>query len=333
MLIWRGQQVSNTAIGGGTGNVLAMPDTLISPADNPFGSLLTAMVTPFTDEDRVDLDGVAKLADRLVTDGCDGLVISGTTGESSTLEDDEKEDLFRVVVETVGGRAKVIAGAGSNHTSHSIEMAKRAEKVGADALLLVTPYYLKPSQSGVQAHFEVIANATGLPVMLYDIPGRAGIPIAPDTLLRLAENPRIQAVKDAKADFVAGSYVMANSDLLFYSGDDGLALPWISIGAVGLVGVSTHLATAQFRRLVDAALAGDLGTARRLHYDLEPVVRATMTRVPGAVAAKQILHWQGLLPNTAVRLPLTVPTQAEADAMRRDLAEAGWGLSPEKDTL
>lgn len=309
-----------------------MSETIKNPSQGPFGSLLTALVTPFTDDDRVDLDEAAKLADKLVSEGCDGIVVTGTTGENSTLSDDENVAMFRAIKDAVGDRASIVAGTGTNDTRHSVNLSRRAAEVGVDGLLVVTPYYNKPSQAGVRAHFETVADATDVPVMLYDIPGRSGIPISVDTLLRLSEHPNVVAVKDAKADFVAGSYVMANTDLKFYSGDDGLTLPWISIGAVGLVGVSTHLAAGQFRQLVDAALIGDLATARRLHYDLEPVVRATMTRVPGAVAAKQILHWQGLLPNTAVRLPLTQPTQIEADIMRRDLAEAGWGLSPDKET-
>lgn len=313
--------------GAAAGNVLPMVDTEITSGRSVFGSLLTAMVTPMTADGAVDLQQSAQLADRLVTDGCDGLVIAGTTGESSTLDDAEKEALFRTVVEAVGSRARVVAGTGSNDTAHTVHLSQLAEKAGAHALLLVTPYYLKPTQTGIQAHFEAAANATSLPVMLYDIPGRAGVPIESETLLRLGEHPRIAAVKDAKADFAAASYVMANSDLSFYSGDDGLTLPWMALGAVGLVGVTTHIDTSRFRQLVDAAAAGDLSTARRLHYELEPLVRGTMTRMPGAVAAKYILQRQGVLPDATVRLPLSAPTPTEYGLLRADLAEAGMDLA------
>lgn len=306
-----------------TGNVLSMADSSTAPGESLFGSLLTAMVTPMRADGKVDLAETGRLAERLVDDGCDGLVVAGTTGESSTLDDEEKLSLFRAVVEAVGDRAKVIAGTGSNDTAHSVLLSRMAVETGVDGLLVVTPYYLKPTQSGIQAHFEAVANATDLPVMLYDIPGRSSIPITVETMLRLAEHPRIVAVKDAKADFAAASRVMANSSLQFYSGDDGLTLPWMSVGAVGVVGVTTHVATGQFRQLVDAITAGDLQTARRLHLGLEPVIRATMTRIPGAVAAKEILHWRGTLPRPNVRLPLVGPTSTESKQMREDLADAG----------
>ncbi|WP_309072182.1 4-hydroxy-tetrahydrodipicolinate synthase [Arthrobacter sp.] len=293
----------------------------------PFGSLVTAMVTPFTPDGAVDFDATAALAVRLVEDGCDGLVISGTTGETSTLEDQEKEDLFRVVVEAVGGRAKVIAGTGTNHTSHSVEMAQRAQRAGADGQLVVTPYYNKPTQSGVLAHFDAVAAASDLPIMIYDIPGRAGIPISTETMIRLADNPKVLALKDAKADYAAVTRVLANTALDVYAGDDGLTLPWMAAGAVGVVSVSAHVATAQFRALVDAATAGDFATARKVHFDLDPVVRAVMTHIPGAVSAKQILRMQGVLPNSVVRLPLVEPTAVEMEPVLTDLAEAGWDFS------
>lgn len=293
----------------------------------PFGSLVTAMVTPFTADGAVDFDATAALAVRLVEDGCDGLVISGTTGETSTLEDQEKEDLFRVVVEAVGGRAKVIAGTGTNHTSHSVEMAQRAERAGADGQLVVTPYYNKPTQAGVLAHFDAVAAASDLPIMIYDIPGRSGIPITTETMIRLADNPKVLALKDAKADYAAVTRVLANTALDVYAGDDGLTLPWMAAGAVGVVSVSAHVATAQFRALVDAAAAGDFATARKIHFDLDPVVRAVMTHIPGAVSAKQILRMQGVLPNSVVRLPLVEPTAVEMEPVLTDLAEAGWDFS------
>lgn len=288
-----------------------------------FGTLLTAMVTPFTAEGEVDYDAAASLAAKLVDDGCDGLVVTGTTGETSTLTDEENLGMFRAVLEAVGGRAKVIAGTGTNDTRHSVSLSRRAADLGVDGLLLVTPYYNKPSQAGVQAHFETVASATDLPVMLYDIPGRSAIPIAAETLLRLAEHPRIVGLKDAKADFASVTRVLAKTDLAVYSGDDGLTLPWMAAGALGVVSVTAHVATKQFRSLVDAALAGDFATARQVHFDLDPVIRGVMTRVQGAVAAKQVLKWQGVLPNSVVRLPLVEPGDAELALIRNDLAEAG----------
>jgi 4-hydroxy-tetrahydrodipicolinate synthase len=292
-----------------------------------FGTLLTAMVTPFSEDGKVDYQQAAELAVKLVDDGCDGLVVTGTTGETSTLTDEENVGMFRAVKEAVGGRAAIIAGTGTNDTAHSVHLSKQAAEVGVDGLLLVTPYYNKPSQAGVRAHFETVASATDVPVMLYDIPGRSSIQIAPDTMIRLAEHPNIVAVKDAKADFAAATRVMAQTDLLFYSGDDGLTLQWLALGAVGLVGVTTHVATRRFRELIDAVNANDLGTARKINFELEPVIRATMTRVQGAVAAKQILKWQGVLPNSVVRLPLVEPDEAEIAIIREDLAEAGMVFS------
>jgi 4-hydroxy-tetrahydrodipicolinate synthase len=292
-----------------------------------FGTLLTAMVTPFSEDGKVDYQQAAELAVKLVDDGCDGLVVTGTTGETSTLTDEENVGMFRAVKEAVGGRAEIIAGTGTNATAHSVHLSKQAAEVGVDGLLLVTPYYNKPSQAGVRAHFETVASATDVPVMLYDIPGRSSIQIAPDTMIRLAEHPNIVAVKDAKADFAAATRVMAQTDLLFYSGDDGLTLQWLALGAVGLVGVTTHVATRRFRELIDAVNANDLGTARKINFELEPVIRATMTRVQGAVAAKQILKWQGVLPNSVVRLPLVEPDETEITIIREDLAEAGMVFS------
>ncbi|WP_285726435.1 4-hydroxy-tetrahydrodipicolinate synthase [Psychromicrobium xiongbiense] len=292
----------------------------------PFGTLVAAMVTPFTSDGQLDLEEAAKLAVKLVDDGCDGLVVTGTTGETSTLTDEENLTMFRVVREAVGGRAKIIAGTGTNDTRHSISLSQRAEALGVDGLLLVTPYYNKPSQNGLRAHFEAVADSTDLPIMLYDIPGRAGVPIATETILRLADHPRIAGLKDAKGDFSAVTRVLANTDLSVLCGDDGLTLPWMSAGAHGVVSVTVHVATAQFRRLVDAALAGDFATARAVHFELDPVIRATMTHLQGAVSVKQILKWQGVLPNSAVRLPLVEPDEQELIPVKADLEEAGWSL-------
>ncbi|HJD50421.1 MAG TPA: 4-hydroxy-tetrahydrodipicolinate synthase, partial [Candidatus Rothia avistercoris] len=236
-----------------------------------------------------------------------------------TMTDKENENVFRIVKEAVGGRAKIVAGVGSNDTAHTLHLASRAEAVGVDGLLVVTPYYNKPTQTGLEAHFRTVADAVKTPVMLYDIPGRAGIPITPAVYRALADHENIVAVKDAKADFTAATEVMETTDLDYYSGDDGLTLPWLAMGAVGLVGVTSHVAPEHFRQLIDATVAGDLATAQKLHLDLAPVVRAAMSRVPGCVAAKQILTWQGILDSATVRLPHVLATDEEAALMRSDL--------------
>lgn len=288
-------------------------------AEPVFGRLLTAMVTPFAANGEVDEQATAALATNLVDRGHDGLIVCGTTGEYSTMTDKENENVFRIVKEAVGGRAKIVAGVGSNDTAHTLHLASRAEAVGVDGLLVVTPYYNKPTQTGLEAHFRTVADAVKTPVMLYDIPGRAGIPITPAVYRSLADHENIVAVKDAKADFTAATEVMETTDLDYYSGDDGLTLPWLAMGAVGLVGVTSHVAPEHFRQLIDATVAGDLATAQKLHLDLAPVVRAAMSRVPGCVAAKQILTWQGILDSATVRLPHVLATDEEAALMRSDL--------------
>lgn len=284
-----------------------------------FGRLLTAMVTPFTESGDVDEKATAALAQNLVDRGHDGLIVCGTTGEYSTMTDEENENVFRIVKEAVGERAHIVAGVGSNDTNHTLHLASRAETVGVDGLLVVTPYYNKPTQTGLEAHFRTVADAVKTPVMLYDIPGRAGIPITPAVYRSLASHENIVAVKDAKADFTAATEVMETTDLQYYSGDDGLTLPWMAVGAVGLVGVTSHVAPEAFRQLIDATVAGDLSTAQKLHLELAPVIRAAMSRVPGCVAAKQILSWQGILDSPAVRLPHVLATDEEAALMRADL--------------
>lgn len=301
-----------------------MSASVTSP--RPFGTLVPAMVTPFTAEGAVDYEAAGKLANKLVDDGCDGLVVTGTTGETSTLTDEENLGMFQAVLEAVGDRARVIAGTGTNDTRHSISLSQRAAALGVHGLLLVTPYYNKPSQAGIQAHFEAIADSTELPVMIYDIPGRAGVPITTETIIKLADHPRITALKDAKADFSETTRVLANTDLDVYSGDDGLTLPLMAAGAVGLVSVSAHVTAPKFRALIDAAAAGDFATARRIHFELDPVIRAAMGHVQGAVAVKQILKWQGVLSNSVVRLPLMEPGEAEIAMIKADLAEAGMEI-------
>lgn len=277
-------------------------------------------------DDEVDYDAAAKLATKLVDEGCDGLVVTGTTGETSTLTDEENIGMFRTVVQAVGDRAAVIAGSTTNDTRHSIALSLAAKDAGVDGILVTAPYYNKPSQAGVIAHTKAIAEAVDLPIMMYDIPGRSGIEITAETLIALAQIPQVIALKDAKADYQSTTTVLANTDLHVYSGDDGLTLPLMAAGAVGVVSVSAHVATAQYRKLVDAMLAGDLETARATHFELDPIQRAVMSHIQGAVAAKNILHWQGVLPNNIVRLPLFAPSDAELETIRADLREAGWDL-------
>jgi 4-hydroxy-tetrahydrodipicolinate synthase len=283
------------------------------------------MISPFDADGRLDLDKTAALAHRLVEQGSDGLVISGTTGESPTTSDEEKTDLIRAVVGAVGDRAAVVAAAGTYDTAHSIELAKRAERAGAHGLLVVTPYYSRPPQAGLLAHFTAVADATGLPVMLYDIPPRSVVPIEVDTLFRLAEHPRIVAVKDAKGDLLAGSQVLAGTDLAYYSGDDALNLPWLSVGAVGFVSVTGHVVSGRLRELVNAYEAGRVEEARALHNGMLPVLRA-QGRVGGVIFAKAALRLAGFDVGDP-RLPLPPASQEQLVAIAGDLMEAGLPLA------
>ncbi|MEV7807671.1 4-hydroxy-tetrahydrodipicolinate synthase [Microbispora sp. NPDC088329] len=295
-------------------------------SDAPFGRTLTAMVTPFTSDGAVDYEGVQRIAAYLVDEQRnDGLVVSGTTGESPTTSDEEKDRVLRAVVEAVGDRATVVAGAGTNDTRHSVELARAAERAGAHGLLVVTPYYNKPPQEGLLRHFTAVADATGLPVMLYDIPGRAGVPITTETLFRLAEHPRITAVKDAKGDLFASSQVMASTDLVFYSGDDALNLAWLSVGAVGYVSVVGHVAGAELASMADSYRSGDVANALAVHRRLLPVVSAIMTRTQGAIMVKAALKLVGQDAGY-VRPPLVDATQEQIAALREDLITGGLKL-------
>jgi 4-hydroxy-tetrahydrodipicolinate synthase len=296
-----------------------------SGAPTPFGRLLTAMVTPMNDDGSLDLDGAARLASYLVDEQAnDALVISGTTGESPTTTDAEKEQLLRVVIETVGDRARVIAGVGTNDTRHTIELAVAAEKAGAHGLLVVTPYYNKPPQAGLVRHFVEVADASGLPVMAYDVPHRAGIAISSETLVRIAEHERIVAVKDAKGDLAATSWVTSRTELAFYCGEDALTLPTLAIGGVGVVGTSTHLTGALTKQMIEAFVAGDHATALALHRRLLPLFTGIF-RAPGTILVKAALGVLGL-PAGTVRSPLVDATDAELDQLRADCADAGLEL-------
>jgi 4-hydroxy-tetrahydrodipicolinate synthase len=294
-----------------------------SSAARPFGAVLTAMVTPFTADGDVDLDAAQSLASHLVDLGHDGLVVSGTTGEAPTTTDDEKTALLRAVLEAVGGRAHVVAGVGTNDTRHTVALAQEAAKLGVHGLLVVTPYYSKPPTAGLVAHFTTVADATDLPVMVYDIPGRTGVRITTPVLLRIAEHDRIVAVKDATGDLFAGSDVMARTRLVYYSGDDALNLAWLAHGAAGVVSVVGHVAGAQYARMVAATDRGDLAAARAVHDRLIPAVTAIMTRTQGAIMAKAALELKGVLGNRVTRLPLVPATADQVAALRPDLESAG----------
>ncbi|MFS8099919.1 4-hydroxy-tetrahydrodipicolinate synthase [Lentzea alba] len=272
-----------------------------------FGRVLVAMVTPFTPDGDLDLKGAQELAAHLVDkQGVDGLVVNGTTGEAPTTSDAEKAQVIRAVKEAVGN-THVLAGVGTNSTRHTIELARQAEENGADGLLVVTPYYSKPTQEGVENHFRAVANASGLPALLYDIPGRTATAIDTDTLMKLADHPRIVGVKDCKVDLLATAKVIAETGLDFYSGNDELILPLYSIGGVGTVSTVGHVVGNEIKAMLDAYDEGDNKEALRRHQALLPVITAIMTREPGAVAVKAALNLLGL-PAGPVREPLAEAT-------------------------
>ncbi|WP_030513195.1 4-hydroxy-tetrahydrodipicolinate synthase [Nocardia sp. NRRL WC-3656] len=285
------------------------------------GTVGVAMVTPFTAEGKLDVDSGVALAARLVDRGVDLLAISGTTGESPTTTESEKFDLLHAVVDAVGDRATVIAGAGTYDTAHSIELARNAERAGAHGLLVVTPYYSRPSQEGLLAHFTAVADATDLPVTLYDIPPRSIVPIAPDTLRRLAEHPNIVAVKDAKGDLGAGAELIADTGLAYYSGDDVLNLPWLSVGAVGFISVIGHLVPERLVQLRDAYAAGEVALARDINAGLLPVNRA-MARVGGVALIKSSLRLLGMDVGEP-RLPQLMPVGVNLESIVAELRLAG----------
>jgi 4-hydroxy-tetrahydrodipicolinate synthase len=297
----------------------------------PFGQMMTAMITPMTPEGGVDYDGAARLADYLVSSmRNDGLVVNGTTGEAPTTTDAEKERLLRVVMEAVGTRAKVVAGVGTYDTAHTIELARSAERAGVHGLLVVTPYYSKPPQPALQAHFTAVADATGLPVLIYDIPGRTSAAVATDTLVRLAAHPRIIGVKDAKDDPAATSHVLARTDLAYYCGTDMLNLPWLSLGAVGFISVVGHVVGDLLHEMIDSFSSGDAGRARQIHYELLPVYTG-LFRNQGAVMTKAALDLLGQ-PGGAVRGPLLAATDAERHQLALDLTAGGVKLPGTAET-
>ena len=279
------------------------------------------MVTPFTPEGTLDLAAAAALAVSLVKQGCDGILVSGTTGECPTTSDAEQTELLRAVLAAVGPGVGVIAGVGTNDTAHSIELARNAAAAGAHGLLVVTPYYSRPSQQGLVAHFSAVADATDLPVMLYDIPARSVVPIENDTMLRLAEHPHILAVKDAKGDLRGGAEMISQTELAYYSGDDPLNLPWLSVGAVGFVSVISHVVAGPLREMLDDYESGDVAGARKLHARCLPLIR-TMSLLGGVSFAKAALRLTGVDVGVP-RLPQIAPSAAQLEVLAAQLRRSG----------
>ena len=296
---------------------------------NIFGQTLVALVTPMTADGEVDWADTEKLIDYVISNGADGVVVTGTTGETSTLTDAEKIKLVEVGKSVSAGRAKIITGGGSNETAHAMQLYKASEKAGADGIMIVTPYYNKPTQAGVLTHFRLVADSTDLPVILYDIPGRTGVAISHDTFHRASKHPNIIAVKDAKGDLAQATRIMNETGLFYFSGDDSNLVPHLSIGAVGCISVTANIAPAAYRELIDAANRNDFHHALKVHNSLDPLQRAAMTHVPGTVAAKYILNGLGVISSPRVRLPLVGPEDAEAARIEADIDLVGavTGLS------
>lgn len=287
-----------------------------------FGSVCVAMVTPFDSDGEVDLRAGRDLAAHLVENGIDALVLAGTTGESPTTTDEEKVALLKAVREEVGDKARIIAGAGSNNTRHAMAMAQAAHEAGADGLLVVTPYYSKPSQAGVEAHFRAVAEATDLPICLYDIPGRSGVPIESATIRALAQVDNIKAMKDAKGNFLEAATLIQETGLAWYSGDDPLNLPWLSIGATGMISVVGHAAPRALRELVTAFENGDLTRAREINANTLNALARQQSALGGVAFAKAALRLQGIDVGDP-RLPVAAATEQQVERLRDDMTQAG----------
>ncbi|MDO5726679.1 MAG: 4-hydroxy-tetrahydrodipicolinate synthase [Bowdeniella nasicola] len=295
----------------------------VTQAREIFGSVIPALVTPFT-EQGIDEDAMAGLATHLVAKGCDGLLVSGTTGESPTTYSPEKVRLIEVVRDAVGPDVPIMAGAGSNDTAHACRMAEQAAAAGANSLLVVTPYYNKPSQAGIVAHIRAVGAAGGLPVMVYDIPGRCGVSVSAQAAQELADDPHVVAYKDATGDPIAGAARAQATDTAVYSGDDGLNLAFLTHGGAGVVSVVAHVAADRYRAMVDALNAGDLQTARQIHNEVLPLVDAIMGTGQGAVMAKTAMALQGIIPSARLRLPLVAASEEQIGRMRREMEKLGY---------
>ncbi|WP_163151282.1 4-hydroxy-tetrahydrodipicolinate synthase [Anoxybacillus sp. MB8] len=276
-----------------------------------FGQIATAMVTPFDNKGNIDFAKTTQLVNYLIENGTDSLVVAGTTGESPTLTTEEKLALFRHVVEVVAGRVPVIAGTGSNNTRASIELTKKAEEIGVDAVMIVAPYYNKPNQEGIYQHYKAIAESTSLPVMVYNIPGRAVVNISVETIVRLSQIPNVVAVKDASGNLDAMTEIIAKTrdDFMLYSGDDGLTLPVLSIGGSGVVSVASHIIGNEMKEMIQAFMRGDNKEAAKLHQRLLPIMKALFA-APSPVPVKTALQMKGLDVGS-VRLPLVPLTEQE----------------------
>ncbi|TQL68051.1 dihydrodipicolinate synthase [Nocardioides albertanoniae] len=291
--------------------------------DAPFGTVLSALVTIFHDDGSIDLEQTQKVAKHLVDHGHDGIVVSGTTGESPTTTPAEDGELLAAVKDAVGDRAKIVAGIGTNDTRTSVELAKQAARIGADGLLLVTPYYSKPGQRGILEHFRTVTSTTDVPVVLYDVPGRTGSPITLETYREVSTWDSVVAVKEAAGDFARGTKLL-DLGYTLYSGDDALTLAWLAHGAVGVISVSAHVIGDQTRTLIDSFAAGDIETARKTYARMLPAIDAIMG-VPnyGATTAKAALELTGVIDNRTVRGPLVALDESEVEALRAGLEASG----------
>ena len=295
--------------------------TTIANARQIFGEFSVAMVTPFKADGDLDVATGVRLASHLVDKGVDSLVLAGTTGESPTTSAAEKLELLTAVRSEMPSHVKVIAGVGSYDTRTSVELARQASSAGADGVLLVTPYYSKPSQEGVIMHSLAVADASEVPVCLYDIPGRSAIPLDTDTIIRLAQHPNIAALKDAKGDFAAAAPLMESTGLGWYCGDDSLTIPWLALGCAGTISVIGHLAPVELRQMLTCIEEGDLARAREINATLTPLYEA-QARYGGVSLVKAALKLQGL-PVGEPRLPLMDLSTAQYDVLAEDLTKAG----------
>jgi 4-hydroxy-tetrahydrodipicolinate synthase len=284
-----------------------------------FGQILTAMVTPFDQNEEIDYNATRSLVNHLIANGTDGLVVAGTTGESPTLTTEEKVELFKFVVEVVGGRVPVIAGTGSNNTRESISLTSLAEKAGADGVLLVVPYYNKPSQEGLYQHFKAIAESTTLPVMLYNIPGRSAINMSVETIVRLSKIPNIVSIKDASANLDAMAEIISQTsrDFTVYSGDDGLTLPLLSIGGTGVVSVASHIIGNEMQTMIQNFNNGNHQEAALIHRNLLPIMKALFA-APNPTPVKAALNLNGISVG-GVRLPMLPLNEEEISALQKIL--------------
>ena len=292
---------------------------LLNPA--PFGRILPAMVTPMKADGTVDFEAAQSLAKQLVADGADGLVVNGTTGESPVTHMEEKVELVRAVKEVVD--VPVISGAGSNDTAHTVRMVEQTQEAGADAVLVVMPYYSRPSQDGVVGHYKAVDSVAERPIIVYDVPGRTGLKVRVETYDRLAELEHVKAVKDATGDLAAAVEKQQRTGLAWYSGDDGLFLPFLSIGAVGIISVIAHVASSPTRPLVEAVARGDIHQAQRLANQLAPLVHALNGDGYQAVMAKASLRIKGYLSSTAMRLPNIGPDADQLAKAEEGMKAAG----------